>query len=101
MQESAGSGDDALLNLRDKSNDELRVLLDRLSSEEDELSYRRRVLHGRIDILRAELVHRLAQGESEPHDVICGTDLDRLIAILANDLRRPAPTGHTASEDEE
>lgn len=91
MREPAVFGDDALLNLRDKSNDELRTLLDQLSAEEDDLSFRRRVLHGRIDILRAELVHRLAEGRREPQDVISGTDLDRLISILATDLRAPAP----------
>lgn len=87
MRDSAGVGDDALLNLSDKSNDELRALLDELSAEEDDLSYRRRVLHGKIDILRAELVHRLAEGQREPHDVISGTDLERLISVLARDLR--------------
>lgn len=103
MQESAGFGDDALLNLREKSNDELRALLDQLSAEEDDLSYRRRVLHGRIDILRAELVRRLSEVEREPRDVISGIDLDRLIAILANDLRGgPAPAiDDIASEDED
>ena len=78
---------EALLNLEAKSNEELRGLLSALQAEEEEISYRRRVLHGRIDILRAELVRRLAEGQSEPHDVISGTDLDRLIAILARDLR--------------
>jgi dihydroorotase-like cyclic amidohydrolase len=32
-----------------------------LEKEEDEISFRRRVLHGRIDILRAELVARLRE----------------------------------------
>jgi hypothetical protein len=91
MQDPAGFGDDALLNLSEKSNKELRSLLDQLSAEENELSFRRRVLHGRIDILRAELVHRLAQGQRERQDVISGADLDRLIAILASDLRAPTP----------
>jgi hypothetical protein len=103
MQDPAVSGDDALLNLSEKSNDDLRALLDQLSAEEDELSYRRRVLHGRIDILRAELVHRLAEGQREPHDVISGSDLDRLIAILAHDLRGSTTVepDFTDSDDEE
>lgn len=101
MQDSAGFGDDALLNLGDKSNDELRALLDQLSAEEDELSYRRRVLHGRIDILRAELVRRLAEGQSEHHDVISGTDLDRLIAILASDLRGTSAVKPDETDNEE
>lgn len=103
MQDPKGFGDDALLNLSEKSNDELRALLDQLSAEENELSYRRRVLHGRIDILRAELVHRLADGQHEHRDVISGSDLDRLIAILASDLRAsaPLPTEDNETDDEE
>lgn len=92
--------DEALLNLQDKSNDDLRRLLDDLSAEEDELSYRRRVLHGRIDILRAELVRRLADEHAGNHDVISGTDIDRLIQILAGDLRAPRPQApHDAEPD--
>ena len=101
MQDPGGFGDDALLNLSEKSNEELRALLDQLSAEEDDLSYRRRVLHGRIDILRAELVRRLAEGQREPKGVISGTDLERLIAILANDLRAPAPAPPADIEDDE
>ena len=44
-----------------------------LEKEEDEISFRRRVLHGRIDILRAELVAPPARagerGRSELADV--------------------------------
>jgi hypothetical protein len=89
MAEPTHTDDEALLNLQDKSNDDLRRLLDELSVEEDELSFRRRVLHGRIDILRAELVRRLADKHADRHDVISGSDLDRLIQILAGDLRAP------------
>jgi hypothetical protein len=38
---------------------ELKDLITSLEAEEDGVSYRRRLLHGRIDILRAELVNRL------------------------------------------
>lgn len=38
--------------------DELRALLGTLSEEEKVLSYRRRVLQGRIDLIRAEMVRR-------------------------------------------
>lgn len=41
------------------SHDELSSLIDSLEREEDEISYRRRLLHGRIDILRQENVLRL------------------------------------------
>jgi hypothetical protein len=38
------------------NDDDLRTMIHELEKEEDEISFRRRVLHGRIDILRAELV---------------------------------------------
>jgi len=34
-------------------------LIKQLTEEEMEISYKRRILHGKIDILRAELVNRL------------------------------------------
>jgi len=79
--------DDVLLDLEHKSNDVLRQLLDELYAEEQRVSYRRRVLHGKIDILRAELVRRLKAGREAGDDIISGRDVDRLIEILANDLR--------------
>ena len=82
-----GSPEDALLDLGTKSNDELRGLLDELYAEEQRVSYRRRVLHGKIDILRAELVSRLKDEREKGGDVIGGKDVERLIDILANDLR--------------
>ncbi len=81
------SPDDALIDLGTRSNDELRELLDELYAEEQRVSYRRRVLHGKIDILRAELVRRLKDEREKGGDVIGGKDVERLIDILANDLR--------------
>jgi hypothetical protein len=79
--------DDVLLDLGSKSNEELRALLDELYAEEQHVSYRRRVLHGKIDILRSELVRRLKSANDAGDDVITGGDVERLIDILANDLR--------------
>lgn len=41
------------------SDDDLSALIAERENEEDALSYRRRLLHGRIDILRVELVTRI------------------------------------------
>lgn len=38
--------------------DKLKAYLEQLCKEEREVSYRRRVLHGRIDLIRAQLVGR-------------------------------------------
>jgi hypothetical protein len=40
------------------SEEDLRVRLEALCEEERAVSYRRRVLQGRIDLIRAELVER-------------------------------------------
>lgn len=92
--DDANDLDGALLDLENKTNDELRQLLTSLSQEEQSLSYRRRVLHGRIDILRAELVRRLKDQRVSGEDVISGADIDKLIQILASDIRNAEiPTG--------
>jgi hypothetical protein len=93
--------DDALIDLEHKSNDALRGLLDQLHAEEQRVSYRRRVLHGKIDILRAELVGRLKTGREAGEGVISGRDVDRLIEILANDLRGVSRFDVSAPSDED
>jgi hypothetical protein len=45
-------------DLTSVSEEELRTCLRELSEEERAISYRRRVLQGRIDLIRAELVRR-------------------------------------------
>ncbi len=90
----------ALLDLGSKSNEELRELLDELYDEEQKVSYRRRVLHGKIDILRAELVRRLKTQRESGGDVISGGDVERLIDILANDLRGVSRYDVSASDQD-
>ena len=48
-----------LPDLATLSDENLKGLIDEYTREEQEVSYRRRILHGKIDILRAELVARL------------------------------------------
>ena len=50
---------DILVTLTDKSDEELRRILDELYGDESRLSYKRRILHARIDIVREELVKRM------------------------------------------
>jgi len=65
------------------SDEELKNLIDQLTEEETEVSYRRRILHGKIDILRAELVNRLRKRHEGGEEVISGADVERLTDILA------------------
>jgi hypothetical protein len=63
------------------NDDDLRSMIHELEKEEDEISFRRRVLHGRIDILRAELVARLREQVSAGEAKLA--DVGRLSEILA------------------
>ena len=80
---------EALPDLASLSDSDLKALIKELEAEEDEISYRRRLLHGKLDILRAELVARLQKkGEGELGQV----DIDRLTDILAGKTAPPAET---------
>ena len=70
---------------------ELKDLIQELTAEETEISYKRRILHGKIDILRAELVNRLRKKHDGGEVMITGDDVQRLTDILAQ--RQPEATG--------
>jgi hypothetical protein len=69
-----------LPDLASLSDTELKKLIDELTHEEQEVSYRRRILHGKIDILRAELVVRLQKSGGK--SVLEHVDVDALTDIL-------------------
>jgi hypothetical protein len=71
---------EALPDLASLSDTELKELIDKLTQEEGEVSYRRRILHGKIDILRAELVARLQASEGK--SVLDQVDTGKLADIL-------------------
>ena len=75
-----------LSNLTDQ---ELKDLIAQLSDEEHEVSYRRRLLHGKIDILRAELVNRLRGKHATGQEMFSGSDVERLTEILAGRASAP------------
>jgi len=70
-----------LPDLSTLTDDDLRVTIRELEKEEDDISFRRRVLHGRIDILRAELVARLREQVSAGEAKLA--DVERLSQILS------------------
>jgi anti-sigma-K factor RsiG len=65
------------------SDEDLKGLIQRHTEEEQEVSYKRRILHGKIDILRAELVNRLRKKHQDGESVITGADVQQLTDILA------------------
>ena len=76
-----------LPDLGSLSEGDLKSLIDDLEQQEHEVSYQRRLLHGKIDILRAELVARLQATGGQ--SVLDQVDVDRLTAILTG---KTAPT---------
>jgi hypothetical protein len=77
------------------SDQELRELIDQLTNEEREISYRRRLLHGKIDILRAELVSRLKAKRAAGDALISGDDVQTLTDILLGRVEAPGGGGGT------
>jgi hypothetical protein len=76
-----------LPDLGSLSDHDLKSLIDEYTREEQEVSYRRRILHGKIDILRAELVARLQK--TEGRSVLDQVDVESLTEILAGKAAPP------------
>lgn len=74
---------DTFPDLGSLTDQELKDLIQQMTEEEIEVSYRRRILHGKIDILRAELVNRLRKKHEGGVDVISGADVEKLTDILS------------------
>jgi hypothetical protein len=75
--------EDTFPDVSSMSDQELKELIDQLTDDEREVSYRRRLLHGKIDILRAELVNRLRAKREAGDMLITGDDVQQLTDILA------------------
>jgi hypothetical protein len=83
--------EDTFPDLGSLDDKELKELIDDLTQEENEISYKRRVLHGKIDILRAELVNRLRQKREQGGSLISGDDVKQLTEILAGRAQDSRP----------
>jgi hypothetical protein len=74
--------DDTFPDIGSMSDQDLKDLIEELTEQERTVSYRRRVLHGKIDILRAELVNRLKTKREAGDAAITGADVQQLTDIL-------------------
>jgi anti-sigma-K factor RsiG len=79
---------ESLPDLATLSDADLKSLIDEYTQEEQEVSYRRRILHGKIDILRAELVARLQK--TEGRSVLEQVDVASLTEILTGKASPPS-----------
>jgi hypothetical protein len=74
--------DDTFPDLGSLTDLELKDVVRQLAEEETEISYKRRILHGKIDILRAELVNRLRDKNENGERLITGDDVKALSELL-------------------
>jgi len=74
---------DAQPDLTRLTDAELKDMIRQLAEEEREVSMQRRLLHGRIDLLKSELVSRLKGRDEGELSVV---DVDALSRILAGRL---------------
>jgi hypothetical protein len=83
---------DAFPDLGSLSDQELKDLVKQLTNEETQISFRHRMLHGKIDILRAELVNRLRRGDEGGQDIGgSGDDAGGSGSSGVREPRRPKP----------
>ena len=90
-EELAVLADDALLPTGDElddatqlSDDDLRERIHERTQNEREVSFKRRILHGHIDLLRAEIIARLRERDGEASEHLAASDVDMLSEILSH-----------------
>jgi hypothetical protein len=82
--------DESFPDVGSMNDEELKALIEELKAEEREVSYKRRLLHGKIDLLRAELVSRLKTKHEAGNTLISGNDVEQLTDILLGKVEMPA-----------
>jgi hypothetical protein len=66
------------------ADDDLRRLIHTRAQSEREVSFKRRILHGQIDLLRAEIIARLRDRDGEASEHLAASDVEQLSEILAH-----------------
>jgi len=75
-----GDADDAA----QLADDDLRERIHERTQSEREVSFKRRILHGHIDLLRAEITARLRERDGEASEHLAASDVEQLSEILAH-----------------
>ncbi len=73
-----------LIKIQSYTDEELKSLADQLTVEEQEVSMRRRLLHGELDIVRAEMVRRLRDKTRTGSGIVQDGDVAALSEILSS-----------------
>ena len=83
MEALNDSSFERLVKIQSYTDEELKTLAVRLAADEQELSMRRRLLHGELDIVRAEMVRRL-RDKSRAGGLVQDGDVATLTEILSS-----------------
>jgi hypothetical protein len=83
MSATDESSFESLLNIQSYSDPELKSLKEKLEAEERDVSKRRRLLHGELDIIRAEIVRRKRDEGRAGKSIFSDGDIEKLSAILS------------------
>ena len=74
------------------TDDDLHRLISELKAEEDEISYRRRLLHGKIDILCAERDARLKRKRENEGEKGLAYEVDvEMLRVIVSGKGTPPP----------
>ena len=65
-------------------SDELRERIHARTQSEREVSFKRRMIHGHIDLLRAEIIARLRDRDGEASEHLAASDVEQLSEILSH-----------------
>ncbi|HZK49451.1 MAG TPA: hypothetical protein VFD74_07615 [Thermoleophilia bacterium] len=84
MGEHDTSSFELLLHIQSLSDDELKRSAEDLAEEERAVSKTRRIIHAKLDILRAEIVRRLRDKHSTGESLFEEGDVEKLSAILSS-----------------
>ncbi|MBU2602161.1 MAG: hypothetical protein KKA32_08335 [Actinobacteria bacterium] len=84
MNDYDTSSFELLIDIQSKGDDEIKVLAEQLAAEEREVSKTRRIIHAKLDILRAEMVRRLRDKHSSGKSLFVEGDVEKLSSILSS-----------------
>lgn len=80
-----------LVNIQSYTDEELKELARELTEQEADISKRRRLLQGEIDILRAEMVRRLRDRHKAGEPLVTDGDVEALVKVLSSHPARGKP----------
>ncbi len=89
---------EVLIGIQSYTEDELKSLAAQLEAEERDISRRRRILHGKLDILRAEMVRRLRDKHGAGETLVGEDDISRLSEILSTRSGKWQPSTQPGKE---